>query len=89
MVRAELKRMIIEARDFDFRSRNAKIMIEGRYEYKITDIKSEIIRCEKAINRGELACNVKNQKYMAALLQRIKKTRWGGINRRLLKIHNQ
>nr|DAX66075.1 MAG TPA: hypothetical protein [Caudoviricetes sp.] len=83
MVRAELKRLIIEARDFDFRSRtmfciwspswNAKIMIEGRYEYKITDIKSEIIRCEKAINRGELACNIKNQKYMAALYKELKR----------------
>jgi len=83
MVRAELKRLIIEARDFDFRSRtmfciwspswNTKITIEGRYEYKITDIKSEIIRCEKAINRGELACNVKNQKYMAALYKELKR----------------
>ena len=83
MVRAELKRLIIEARDFDFRSRtmfciwspsrNAKITIEGRYEYKIADIKSEIIRCEKAINRGELACNVKNQKYMAALYKELKR----------------
>ncbi len=83
MVRAELKRLIIEARDFDFRSRtmfciwspswNATITIEGRYEYKIADIKSEIIRCEKAINRGELACNVKNQKYMAALYKELKR----------------
>ena len=82
MVRAELKRLIIEARDFDFRSRtmfciwspswNAKITIEGRYEYKIADIKSEIIRCEKAINCGELVCNVKNQKYMAALYKELK-----------------
>ncbi|ERJ29333.1 hypothetical protein UNSWCS_2045 [Campylobacter concisus UNSWCS] len=52
---------------------NAKITIEGRYEYKITDIKSEIIRYEKAINRGELACNVKNQKYMAALYKELKR----------------
>ncbi|WP_035143533.1 hypothetical protein [Campylobacter concisus] len=83
MVRAKLKRLIIEARGFDFRSRtmfcvwspswNAKITIEGRYEYKITDIKSEIIRYEKAINRGELACNVKNQKYMAALYKELKR----------------
>ena len=83
MVRAKLKRVIIEARGFDFRSRtmfcvwspswNAKITIEGRYEYKITDIKSEIIRYEKAINRGELACNVKNQKYMAALYKELKR----------------
>ena len=83
MVRAELKRLIIEARDFDFRSRtmfciwspswNAKITIEGRYEYKIADIKSEIIRCEKAINCGELVCNVKNQKYMAALYKGLKR----------------
>ena len=83
MVRAKLKRLIIEARGFDFRSRtmfcvwspswNAKITIEGRYEYKITDIKSEIIRYEKAINPGELACNVKNQKYMAALYKELKR----------------
>ena len=83
MVRAKLKRLIREARGFDFRSRtmfcvwspswNAKITIEGRYEYKITDIKSEIIRYEKAINRGELACNVKNQKYMAALYKELKR----------------
>ena len=83
MVRAKLKRLIIEARGFDVRSRtmfcvwspswNAKITIEGRYEYKITDIKSEIIRYEKAINRGELACNVKNQKYMAALYKELKR----------------
>ena len=83
MVGAKLKRLIIEARGFDFRSRtmfcvwspswNAKITIEGRYEYKITDIKSEIIRYEKAINRGELACNVKNQKYMAALYKELKR----------------
>ena len=50
-----------------------KITIEGRYEYKMTDIKSEIIRCEKAINRGELACNVKNQKYMATLYKELKR----------------
>ena len=47
--------------------------VEGRYEYKIADIKSEIIRCEKAINCGELACNVKNQKYMAALYKELKR----------------
>lgn len=83
MIRAELKRLIIEARDFNFKDKtmfcrwspswNAKITIEGRYKYTVADIKSEIARCEIAINSGKLACNSKNQKYIAALYRELKR----------------
>ena len=53
-----------------------KILVYIPYGYptpKETIGIEQIIRCEKAINRGELVCNVKNQKYMAALYKELQR----------------
>lgn len=79
-VRADLKKIVIEAKDFDFRSKtmfckwsgwDMRITMEGRYKYKAIDLRYEIARVEQAIDNGEFPCNAKNQRYVSNLYKEL------------------